>query len=154
MRQFRSGEFHIADVYTVNHKQDNIMRMVPKSQGVIKVLVQQPEGIAADEPAYDIEIGVYDAHARRFVAQGMNSHYRLPSGKSLKLEQATVSYEVTQQHIDQPLYIFVRALNFTDEDGSGHKSSDGCLALYFEIEYRASSHECYNDPTLSPDSVH
>ena len=149
MREFRSGEFHVADVYTVNHKQDNVMKFVPKQPGVIKVLVQQPEETTYDEPSYDIEIGIYDAQSRKFVAQGMNAHYRLPNKKTLKLEQASVSYEITQQHIDEPMYIFVRALNFTDEDGSGHRSSDGCLALYFEIEYRAASHECFNDPILA-----
>ena len=51
------------------------------------------------------------------------------------------------------MFIFVRALNFTDEDGSGHRSSDGCLALYFEMEYRAASHECFNDPVLVSQSI-
>lgn len=95
MREFNTGEFHVADIYTVNHKQDNVMRFVPKELGVIKVLAQQPEEKLASEPTYDIEIGIYDSTKKRFVAQGMNSHYRLPSGQSLKLEQASVSFEIT-----------------------------------------------------------
>jgi len=34
------------------------------------------------------------------------------------------------------LYIFFRALNFTD-DGSGHEANEGCLSLYMEIEFSA-----------------
>jgi hypothetical protein len=42
-REFLDGGFHIADLYTVNHKQDNIMKFTPKKAGTFKVLVQQPE---------------------------------------------------------------------------------------------------------------
>jgi len=76
----------------------------------------------------------------------MNSHYRLPNGRELKMEHATLSYEVPRALLDKDLYVFVRALNFTDEDGINHKSSDGCLALFMEIEYRAAVADCWNDP--------
>lgn len=53
----------------------------------------------------------------------------------------------------KPLYIFFRALNFTDDDDRSHKSSEGCLALYLEAEFNAhpdqASH-CNEDPELEP----
>ena len=39
MGQFEHGEFHIADTYVVNHKQDNVMRLKPASPGTLKVLL-------------------------------------------------------------------------------------------------------------------
>ena len=40
MREFSKGEFHVADLYVVNHRQDNIIKFKPRSAGVVKVLVQ------------------------------------------------------------------------------------------------------------------
>ena len=76
----------------------------------------------------------------------MNSHYRLPAGRTLKMEHATLSYEVPPKQVGKNMYVFVRALNFTDEDGANHESSDGCLALFMEIEFRAGKTHCNNDP--------
>jgi hypothetical protein len=59
-QEFRSSEFHIADVYTVNHKQDNIIKFKPTMDGIIKVMIQQPETEDADSAEYDIEIGIFD----------------------------------------------------------------------------------------------
>ena len=42
-KEFTDGEFHIADYYVVNHQQDNIIKFKPRSPGVVKLLVQQPE---------------------------------------------------------------------------------------------------------------
>lgn len=67
----------------------------------------------------------------------MNSHYRLPAGTTIKMEHATLSYEVPESLVGKNLYVFFRALNFTDEDGANHRKSDGCLALFMEIEFRA-----------------
>jgi len=39
MREFNFGEFHIADVYVVNHKQDNVVKFVPKHKGVFKMMI-------------------------------------------------------------------------------------------------------------------
>lgn len=38
-REFKEGEFHFSDIYVVNHKQDNIMKFVPRSHGVFKILL-------------------------------------------------------------------------------------------------------------------
>jgi hypothetical protein len=65
----------------------------------------------------------------------MNRHLELPRGIEAKLEYAALSFEVTKDHLADPLYIFFRALNFTD-DGAGHKAAEGCLALYMEAEFR------------------
>lgn len=40
---FLGGEFHIANYYTINHDQDNIIKFTPQKQGFIKILVQEPE---------------------------------------------------------------------------------------------------------------
>ena len=37
--EFSGSELHIADMYVVNHRQDNIMKVVPRSAGVLKILV-------------------------------------------------------------------------------------------------------------------
>lgn len=48
----------------------------------------------------------------------MNRHMLLPSGTGAKLEYAALSFDVADDHIDKPLYVFFRALNFTVE-GNG-----------------------------------
>jgi hypothetical protein len=96
-----------------------------------------------------LEIGVYDPSERKFVQSSMNSHLRLGSGTPAKLEHASLSFEVEEEHLKKPLYIFFRALNFSD-DGSGHRASEGCLTLFLEAEYRAQRSECRHDPALSP----
>jgi len=79
----------------------------------------------------------------------MNAHLRLSSGTPVKLEHASLSLEVLEEHLSKSLYIFFRALNFTD-DGSGHKAGEGCLTLYLEAEYRSQRSECRDDPVLQP----
>lgn len=64
----------------------------------------------------------------------MNAHLRLPLGLPAKLEHAYLNVDIEQSNLDAPLYIFFRALNFSD-DGEGHESSEGCLSLYMEIEF-------------------
>jgi hypothetical protein len=63
-REFSHGEFHLSDLYVVNHRQDNIMKFVGRSAGVLKVLVQQPEAeeeLAGNaEAPFDVELGIYD----------------------------------------------------------------------------------------------
>jgi hypothetical protein len=81
----------------------------------------------------------------------MNRHLILPSGSSAKLEYAAVSFEVEQQHVEKPLYVFFRALNFTD-DGAGRQGREGCLALYLEVEFQASAGTCDNHPSPQPSS--
>lgn len=39
-QEFYSSEFHIADVYTVNHKQDNVIKFRPKEAGTFKIALQ------------------------------------------------------------------------------------------------------------------
>lgn len=38
-KSFEGGEFHISDVYVVNHRQDNVMKFVPSQTGIFKVLL-------------------------------------------------------------------------------------------------------------------
>jgi hypothetical protein len=73
----------------------------------------------------------------------MNRHLELPRGNRMKMEYASLSFEVKEEHLWKPLYIFFRALNFT-EDLNGD-NTEGCLALYLEIEFRAASIECKHD---------
>ena len=71
MREFSKGDLHFADLYVVNHRQDNIIKFKPRSTGVFKVLVQQPEAeelLAGEaEAPFDIEIGLYDPVSERFL---------------------------------------------------------------------------------------
>lgn len=82
--EFSSGEFHFADLYVTNHKQDNIIKFIPRSTGLLKVLLQQPEAeelLAGDaEAPFDLEVGVYDPQEQKFVASAMNRHLTLPRG--------------------------------------------------------------------------
>jgi hypothetical protein len=39
-QEFSSSEFHIADVYTVNHKQDNVIKFKPEMAGTFKIALQ------------------------------------------------------------------------------------------------------------------
>mmetsp|Transcript_21053 Transcript_21053/g.32591 ORF Transcript_21053/g.32591 Transcript_21053/m.32591 type:complete len:309 (+) Transcript_21053:2716-3642(+) len=39
-KEFRDGSFHLADLYVVNHKQDNVLKFSPQQTGVLKVLIQ------------------------------------------------------------------------------------------------------------------
>jgi hypothetical protein len=154
--EFSSGEFHFADLYVTNHKQDNIIKFIPRSTGVLKVLLQQPEAeelLAGDaEAPFDLEVGVYDPQKQKFVASAMNRHLTLPRGQAAKLEYAALTFEATQDHLSRPLYIFFRALNFTDDEGAGHKAAEGCLSLYIEAEFRSTSTKCKNSPALEPSS--
>jgi hypothetical protein len=153
-REFSHGEFHIADQYVVNHRQDNIMKFVPRASGVLKVLVQQPEAeeeLAGNaEAPFDVEVGIYDPTARRFLKTGMNRHLVLPGGSAAKLEYAALSFEVEAEQAQKPLYVFFRALNFTEGGGtqSGSSGREGCLALYLEVEFQASSGDCGHYPSL------
>ena len=65
----------------------------------------------------------------------MNRHLELPGGMPAKLEYASLSFEVTKEHLSNPLFVFFRALNFTEGD-NGHKATEGCLAIYIEAEFR------------------
>ena len=40
MNFIESGDFHIADFYTVNHDQTNVIDFIPQSKGTIKFLIQ------------------------------------------------------------------------------------------------------------------
>lgn len=155
MREFSSGDFHIADTYVVNHKQDNVVKFKPRTQGHLKILLQQPETQTVSQgPAeafFDLEIGIYDPHKKSFIQSSMNSHLRLSSGTPAKLEYAALSFKVLEEHLDKPLYIFFRALNFTD-DGTGHAAAEGCLTLYMEAEFKQSMQSCRSDPHLQQSS--
>lgn len=82
----------------------------------------------------------------------MNRHLELPGGSEAKLEYAALSFEVTKEHLSDPLYVFFRALNFTDA-GDGHKAAEGCLALYMEAEFRPHPSDCKHNAALESSSV-
>ena len=155
-REFKNGEFHFADKYVVNHKQDNIIKFVPRQPGVFKILVQQPELDEAlhgdDQTPFDIELGLYEPASRRFLAQSMNRHLTTPQGTKVKLENAALSLTIESQYIGKPLYVFFRALNFTDTEGESHRDKAGCLTLYIESEFRTQDNECGRYSQLQPNS--
>jgi len=38
--EFSEGDIHFADLYVVNHRQDNIIKFHPTTAGVFKILLQ------------------------------------------------------------------------------------------------------------------
>ena len=71
-----SGDFHVADFYTINHDSDNVIKFVPQAIGTFKILVQEPEAesLEMNSEGFDIEIGIYDKKAKKFIASNVN-HY-------------------------------------------------------------------------------
>ena len=147
VREFTDGELHVSDLYVVNHRQDNLIKFKPRNTGVFRFLAQQPEldelVSAGYDGAFDLEVGLYDPAAEKFVASAMNRHLELPRGNRLKMEYAALSFEVKEEHLWKPLYIFFRALNFTEDFDGDH--TEGCLALYLEIEFRSAAYDCKHD---------
>lgn len=117
------------------------------------MLVQQPELnelLAGDtETSFDLEVGIYDPTEKVFVKSAMNTHLELAGGIPAKLEYAAASFEVKQDHVGKPLYIFFRALNFSEE-GQEHKSTEGCLTLFIEAEFRTEMNDCNHHQLLKP----
>jgi hypothetical protein len=88
-----------------------------------------------------------------FLVSGMNRKMMLSRDTPVKLEYAEVSLEITEEKLNKPLYVFFRALNFTDDEDRGHKQSEGCLALYLEAEFNAHPEQakhCNDDERLEP----
>lgn len=85
----------------------------------------------------------------------MNSHFRLPSSDSpIKLEHAFLNFEINQEMINKPLYVFFRALNFSSEEKTISKE-EGCLSLFIEAEFRSVASAgkyiiCKDDSELLP----
>ena len=71
----KTGDFHIAEYYTVSHDHDNQIRFTPPKAGVFKILIQQPEDedLIVNGESYDLEIGIYDKESKKFVATAINS---------------------------------------------------------------------------------
>ena len=71
---FLGGEFHIADYYTINHDQDNIMKFTPKTQGVFKIFIQQSEleELSLNEESFDLEIALYELERDKFLVSSLN----------------------------------------------------------------------------------
>ena len=40
--QFESGNFHISEIYTVNHNTDNLIQFRPLKEGNLKIMIKQP----------------------------------------------------------------------------------------------------------------
>jgi len=118
-REFSDGSFHIADLYVVNHKQDNIAKIRAPGPGTFKILIQQPEveeELAGEtDTAFDIEIGIYDPLKKKFIKSSMNRHLLLSGGRPAKLEYAHLTLDIDHGYAERPLFVFFRALNFSDE---------------------------------------
>lgn len=56
----------------------------------------------------------------------------MSGGRPAKLEYASLSFDVEQDHVDRPLYFFFRTLNFTED---GQSQTEGCISLYMEAEF-------------------
>ena len=85
MNALQGGEMHLSDYYTINHDTDNLIKFTPKSQGIIKIFIQQPEfeESQVNDETFDIEIGVYDPQSNKFLATSINQHLDFKDNKQL-----------------------------------------------------------------------
>jgi len=81
----------------------------------------------------------------------MNRHLVLSGGRPAKLEYTSLAFEVGHEHLDGPLYVFFRALNYTDND-EAHRATEGCLALFIEAEFNPIGTECLHNPAMTSSS--
>ena len=91
MRFMEGGDFHITDVYTVNHDKDNMIKFLPMKEGTIKIFIQQPwsEILQIDNQVYDVEIAIYDVLSDKVLA--VDSNHELKSvDYDGKLDYATL----------------------------------------------------------------
>ena len=142
---FLQGDFHIADFYTINHDQDNIMRFTPKKQGTIKILLQQPEleEIAVNDESFDLEIALYDLERDKFVASSMNQFFDFENKQIKgKVDYSSLQVPITQELVNKTMYLMFRAVNFTAKDSEVLAE---CENAYIEIEFREKERTCdYN----------
>jgi hypothetical protein len=121
--QHPSGNFHISDVYTVNHDSNNIIKIKPKASGTLKVMVKQPLG----RQSFDILIGLHSG--KKYLTTATNGDLQIGAG-SERADFACLSYEVHSDLVAEELSIVFRASNSTTEQKAD------CLLAYLEIEFR------------------
>jgi hypothetical protein len=68
-KEFVSGDFHISDFFVTNHDADNVIQFTPKTKGVFKIMVKQPEAFTATsiEETMDFEVGVQIQGQDKFI---------------------------------------------------------------------------------------
>lgn len=75
----------------------------------------------------------------------MNRHLLLSNNLPVKLEYASLTYQVEERDVGKSFYVFFRALNFTEEQGN-----EGCSTLFIEAEFAPFTPQCLHNPELSP----
>ena len=122
-KEFISGEFHIADVFTVNHDEDNVIEFTPRSKGLFKILIKQPErevAVASDESMH-LEIGVVKQDGSGSMKTSINHEVDFKKdwneSNHIVIDLAVLEFEIDKELVDEPLLIYFRGVNQThDED--------------------------------------
>ena len=95
-----SGDFHLADVYVVNHDQDNVIEFTPRNTGFFKIFLKQPEryGPTAAEESMHIEIGLARADGQGEMHTSMNHKMKFSGhDEGVFLDWSVLELEITSQ---------------------------------------------------------
>ena len=114
-KEFVTGDFHIADIFTVNHDADNVIEFTPRMKGLFKIMLKQPEleiATEADE-AMHLEIGVVKADGSGAMTSETNHHMNFykHGGAGTLIDFTVLEFSVTKELVDEPMHIYFRGLN-------------------------------------------
>ena len=131
------GDFHVADFYTINHNTPNVISFTPKTEGVIKILVQAPQDTSesikgSDGSDYEIEIVLYDLEEGEVVARALNAKMSF-SNQDLKgdTDYSLLEFKVKKSHLSSNLMIVFQAQNYIEEV----EEREDCLEVFIELQY-------------------
>lgn len=99
--EFESGNFHSADVYTVNHNQQSTIKFKPRTEGVLKLIVKGEQ--------VDLLIGIHDG--QKYKATAFNKEIVI--GEKPYKEQHAVAFAFVEGNKD--LNIVIKAANSTSD---------------------------------------
>ena len=130
----------------MNHDTDNVIEFTPRTKGLFKIMLKQPElevATAADE-AMHIELGIVRADGTGAMTAETNHAMSFsPDGGSKALTDfGVLEFEVTSALVDEPLLVYFRGVNQTHD--AGFMEDQLCAQLFIELEFRATAnlHKC------------
>lgn len=95
-REFSTGDFHFADVYTVNHKTNNFIKFTPRTPGSFKIMIKSPS-LSSDEETFDIQVGLYlRQETNELLIAETNSDLTYGEDQSAKLDFAVLSVQIPE----------------------------------------------------------
>ena len=137
-RQFKTGDFHLADVYVVNHDDDNVIEFTPRNTGFFKIMLKQPEremATAAEETMH-LEIGVARADGLGEMHSKTNHKLKVSERhEPVVLDFSVLEFEIDKSLVNQKLLVYFRSVRRTHESRVG--GAEFCAELFIEIEFRS-----------------